>query len=105
MIKCLALNQLKMIPKNVKNHSNCASGITSTTHSRISKNVSVGFLISELLNGPAAIPYSKVVTITFLACVWRLDLQRLFFPLPHDEKFIQHRRLDLVYRELFSKQS
>ena len=29
MIKCLALNQLKMIPKNVKNHSNCASGITS----------------------------------------------------------------------------
>ena len=31
MIKCLALNQLKMIPKNVKNHSNCASGITSST--------------------------------------------------------------------------
>jgi len=29
MIKCLALNQLKMNPKNVKNHSNCASGITS----------------------------------------------------------------------------
>ena len=29
MIKCLALNQLKMIPKNVKNHSYCASGITS----------------------------------------------------------------------------
>jgi len=29
MIKCLALGQLKMIPKNVKNHSNCASGITS----------------------------------------------------------------------------
>ena len=29
MIKCLSHNQLKMIPKNVKNHSNCASGITS----------------------------------------------------------------------------
>jgi len=32
MIKCLVLNQLKMIPKNVKNHSNCASGITSEWH-------------------------------------------------------------------------
>jgi len=29
MIKCLSHNQLKMIPKNVKNHSNCASGIRS----------------------------------------------------------------------------
>ena len=30
MIKCLSHNQLKMIPKNVKNHSNCVSGIIST---------------------------------------------------------------------------
>ena len=29
MIKCLFHNQLKMIPKNVKNHSHCASGIIS----------------------------------------------------------------------------
>jgi len=29
MIKCLSHIQLKMIPKNVKNHSKCAIGITS----------------------------------------------------------------------------
>jgi len=29
MIKCLSHIQLKLIPKNVKNHSNCAIGITS----------------------------------------------------------------------------
>ena len=34
MIKCLSHNQLKMIPKNVKNHYNCASGITSHVVSR-----------------------------------------------------------------------
>jgi len=38
MIKCLALNQLKMIPKNVKNHSNCASGITSGSNHNPSSN-------------------------------------------------------------------
>jgi len=39
MIKCLAHNQLKMIPKNVKNHSNCASGITSISHQDCSKSM------------------------------------------------------------------
>jgi len=32
-------------------------------------------------------------------------LQRLFLPLSHVEEVIQHRRLDLVDKELFSKQS
>ena len=39
MIKCLALNQLKMIPKNVNNHSNCASGITSDLNSGLEQKV------------------------------------------------------------------
>ena len=49
MIKCLALNQLKMIPKNVKNHSNCASGITSNVVERQigSKTFKLGRLLSQ----------------------------------------------------------
>ena len=46
MRKCLALNQLKMIPKNVKNHSNCASGITSG-FSCFFENINKPFIFSK----------------------------------------------------------
>ena len=46
MIKCLALSQLKMIPKNVKNHSNCASGITSPPYLPEFQNKDLGSEVS-----------------------------------------------------------